>query len=74
MSVLERYVGALQALRSQVSEESLTNIAEGEKNAFGFGRAAGRLEGLRLAEQTLEKVLSEQEAEKRSAGRSRNSA
>lgn len=63
MPVLERYLGALETLQSQVAMDSLTNVAEGDKNAFGFGKAVGTLEGLKLARAALEKVLSEQEAE-----------
>lgn len=74
MSVLDRFIGELPALRSRVAEESLTNIADVDKTAFGLGRAVGRLEGLRLAEGALNTLLSEQEKEDRGAGRSRNKA
>jgi hypothetical protein len=63
MSVLDRFIGELTGLRARVAEESLTNVADVDKTAFGFGRAVGRLEGLRLAEETLNKVLSESEKE-----------
>jgi hypothetical protein len=55
MSVLDRFIGELATLRSQVAESSLTNPED--KTAFGFGRAVGRLEGLRLAEETLNRLL-----------------
>ena len=61
MPVLERYLGELEGLRSRTAEESLTNIADADKTAFGFGRAVGRLEGLRLAEDALQNLLSEPE-------------
>jgi hypothetical protein len=74
MSVLDRFIGELQGLRGRTAEESLTNIPESEKNAFGFGKAIGRLEGLQLAESILNKLLSEPEEDKdRGAGRHRNS-
>lgn len=71
MPVLERYLGALEALQSQVALESLTNIADGDKNAFGFGKAAGVLAGLRTARETLDKILAEQEAEDSERGHRR---
>jgi len=74
VSVLDRYIGELQAARSKVAEESLTNPADAEKTAFGFGRAVGRLEGLRLAEETLNRLLNEPEGEENSAGRRRSKA
>lgn len=72
MSVLERFIGELHVVRSRVAEESLTN--PDDKTAFGFGRAAGRLEGLLLAEETLNKVLSDQEAEDSESRRRRSKA
>lgn len=71
MSVLERYLGELQALRSRTAEESLTNIPEGEKNAFGYGKAVGRLEGLQLAQATLDRLLNEPEPDSDSGRRGR---
>ena len=59
MSVLDRFIGELQAARSTVAEQSLTNPED--KSAFGFGVAVGRLEGLRLAEELLNKMLNEPE-------------
>lgn len=62
MSVLDRFIGELQTVRSRVAEESLTNppLQEGTA-AFAFGRAVGRLEGLRLAEEALNRLLNEPE-------------
>ena len=74
MSVLDRYIGELQALHAQTALESLTNIPESEKNSFGYGKAVGRLEGLQLAENLLNRLLSEPEVNESGAGRSRNKA
>lgn len=71
MPVLERYLGALDALQSQVALDSLTNIADSDKNAFGFGKAAGVLEGVRAARAMLDKILAEQEAEDSERGHRR---
>lgn len=72
MSVLDRFIGELAGLRSRVAEESLTNVADVDKTAFGFGRAVGRLEGLRLAEEVLNTLLNEQEKEDSGPGRRRS--
>lgn len=72
MSVLDRFIGELTGLRGRLAEESLTSVADVDKTAFGFGRAVGRLEGLRLAEETLNRLLSVPE-EDRGIGRQRNS-
>lgn len=69
MSVLERYIGELQALRPRTAEDSLTNLEDADKTAFGLGRAVGRLEGLRLAEETLNRLLHEPEPESESGRR-----
>lgn len=61
MTVLDRFLGELQTLQHQTALDSLTTTPESEKTAFGFGRAVGRLEGLRLAGELLEKLLREQE-------------
>jgi hypothetical protein len=73
VSVLDRYLGELQGTRVRIAEESLTSIPDSDKNAFGYGRAVGRLEGLRLAEETLQRVLSESEADQSGSGRYRSS-
>lgn len=72
MAILDRYIGELQGLHAQTAAESLSNIPDSEKNAFGFGKAAGRLEGLKLAESLLNKLLNEPETDERGAGRNRN--
>jgi hypothetical protein len=59
LAVLDRFLGELQTLRDTVAGQSLT--APEDKTAFGFGVAVGRLEGLRLAEETLNKLLNEPE-------------
>jgi hypothetical protein len=59
MSVLDRFIGELSLVRSRVAEDSLTNPVD--KTAFTFGQAVGRLEGLRLAEDTLNRLLSDSE-------------
>jgi hypothetical protein len=59
VSVLDRFIGELRAARLNVAEQSLTSPAD--NTAFGFGIAVGRLEGLRLAEELLNKLLNEPE-------------
>lgn len=61
MSVLDRYIGELETLLTKTAVDSLTGVPDAEKTAFGFGKAVGRLEGLRLAQQTLQTVLHEPE-------------
>ena len=73
MAVLDRYLGELQTLRDTVAGQSLTNPED--KTAYGFGVAVGRLEGLRLAEEALNKLLNAPEEDKdRGSGRNRNKA
>jgi hypothetical protein len=72
VAVLDRYIGELQGLHNKTAVDSLTNPAE--KTSYGLGVAVGRLEGLRLAEELLTKVLSESEVDGRESGRSRNKA
>lgn len=55
--VVERFIGELQAVLTRTAQESLTNVPDANKTAFGFGVAVGRLEGLRLAQETLNNVL-----------------
>lgn len=70
MPVLDRFIGELQTLRSRVAEESLTNVVlQDGCAAAAYGRAVGRLEGLRLAEETLNKLLNEPEDTESGAGR-----
>jgi hypothetical protein len=69
MSVLERFIGELEAAQARVALDSLTAIPDSEKTEFGFGKAVGRVEGLRQAGELLEKVLREAEAEKRGTRR-----
>lgn len=64
MAVVDRYIGELETLRAQIAVDSLSNIPESDKNAFGYGKAVGRLEGLRLAETLLHRVLDESAKEK----------
>jgi hypothetical protein len=61
VSVLDRYIGELQELHSKVAVDSLTNPPD--KTAYALGVAVGRLEGLRLAEETLNRVLTVREDE-----------
>lgn len=72
MSVLDRFLGELAAVRAQTALESLTNPAE--KSEYGFGQAVGRLEGLHLAEATLNRLLNDPEGEENNAGRRRSKA
>jgi len=75
MAVLEKFITELTALQTQTALDSLTGIAESDKSEFGFGKATGRLEGLRLAGELLEKLLREQEAHERGvSGRGRGAA
>lgn len=60
-AIIERYIGELALARSRVAEESLTN--PDDKTSFGFGRAVGRLEGLLLAEDVLNRVLTVKEGD-----------
>jgi hypothetical protein len=69
VSVLERFIGELQAVRAQAALESLTNPED--KTPFGYGQAVGRLEGLALAEATLNRLLNEPEVDA-DAGRRRS--
>lgn len=75
MAVLDRFLGELQALRPRIAEESLTNppLQEGAAS-FAFGRAVGRLEGLKLAEEVLNKLLREPDEDERGTGRNRTKA
>lgn len=74
MTVLDRFLGDLKALQAQTASDSLTNVSDSDKSGFGFGKAVGRLEGLRLAEELLEKLLREQELKERGIpGRGRGS-
>ena len=73
MSVLDRFIGELTGLRGRIAEESLTNVPDAAGTAYGFGRAVGRLEGIRLAEAELNRLLSEQEQEDSGTRRHRNS-
>lgn len=72
MSVLDRFLGELQTVRSVVAEQSLTNPED--KTSYGFGVSVGRLEGLRLAEETLNKLLNDPEAQESGTGRHRSTA
>jgi hypothetical protein len=72
VAVLDRYIGELQALAAKVAVEGLRNPPD--KTDYGLGVLVGRLEGLRLAEQALEQLLSESEGDERGAGRNRNKA
>lgn len=74
MPVLERYIGELALVRSRVAEDSLTNLADADKTAYGLGRAVGRLEGLRLAEETLQRLLNEPETNESEPRRYRGTA
>lgn len=75
MSVLERFIGDLEALQASTALESLTAVPDSEKSEFGFGKAVGRLEGLRQAGELLQNILREQEAERHGvSGRSGSKA
>ncbi len=56
MNVITRYVQELKALQVKTNEMAVKPSTE-ERNAFGYGKACGRAEGLRLAEELLERVL-----------------
>lgn len=74
MTVLDRFFGELQALQAQTALDSLTNVGT-DTSAYAFGRAVGRLEGLRLAKELLDKLLQEQETKERGvSGRSRGAS
>lgn len=75
MSVLDRYLGELQALRTQVAVESLENpVLQDGTAAVAYGRAVGRMEGLKLAEELLSKVLRMPEDDGDGPRRSRSKA
>lgn len=74
MAVLDRYLGELEGLYARTAAESLTNISDSEKNSFGFGKAVGRLEGIKLAQSVLNRLLNEPEVDERGSGRNRNKA
>lgn len=71
MAVLQRYLAKLDDLIKQAPADLLTNIAGSEKNTFGFGKAVGTLEGLRMARALFDSALADQEADTRGvSGRS----
>lgn len=59
MSLLDRYLGELEALKSKIALESLANVPDADKSEFGFGKAIGRLEGIGLCRQVFEELLNE---------------
>lgn len=69
MAVLDRYLGELQTLQSTVAVEGLANPPD--KSSYGLGVLVGRLEGLKLAEELLNRKLNESEVEERGSGRNR---
>ena len=72
MSSVDRYLGELEALRTQIAVETLENVPQSDQNAYGFGKSVGRLEGLRLASGLLDRLLSESEKVDSGAGRHRS--
>jgi len=54
---LDNYLGKLKELQSEVATAALTRPKG--KEAFDYGHACGRLEGLLLAEQLLNSAIEE---------------
>lgn len=61
MGVLDRYLGALEELERRIAVECLGHVPENEKTEFGFGKAVGTLQGIRLAKDEFERLLNEAE-------------
>lgn len=70
MALIEKFLASIEELKSQVATDSLTNLPDAEKTAFGFGKAVGRLEGVRLVETLFQNLLQTQD-EKRDPDESR---
>ena len=60
MNVISRYLQELKAVQMKMNEAAVKPPAE-ERNAFGYGRACGRAEGLKMAEELLDRVLKDNE-------------
>ena len=69
MAVLDRYLGELKSLHAQIAVDGLGNPPS--HDAYGLGVLVGRLEGLKLAEEALSRVLRDSE-EERGSGRNRS--
>ena len=76
MRVLDQFIGELDALESKIALEGLTNRPHPERSdAFSYGAAVGRVEGVRLAKEALNRVLQDQaKAEKAENEPGRNQA
>ena len=61
MALVEKFLQGLETLEPQTATDSLTNISDAEKTAFGFGKAVGRLEGIRLVKDLFQACLNEDE-------------
>ena len=60
MQPIERFLAELQELKLKTAEASLQPSAE-DQNEFGYGKACGKQLGLKLAEEMLNRILSESE-------------
>jgi hypothetical protein len=58
--VLAAFLGELESLKITFAVESLTQIPPENRTEFGYGLAAGRLEGIAMARTLLDKVLDDQ--------------
>lgn len=65
MPAIERFAAAFTAsieeLKARVAIESLTSVPDERKNSFGFGEATGRLKGIQLVSELVEKLLYQDE-------------
>lgn len=57
MPLIEKFLSGLEELKSRIATESLTQIPDAEKTAFGFGKAVGRLQGIRLVEELFQNLI-----------------
>jgi hypothetical protein len=72
VALIETYLQELEALKSNAALEGL-QPADNSKTEFEFGRVCGVQEGVRLAEELFQKLLTdrEQDAENRKSRSSR---
>lgn len=72
MSAVQRCLERLDEAKATAAVESLSP-ADADKNAFGFGRACGIQQGLKIARQIIETVLSESDQDHDSRTQNRRS-
>lgn len=60
MALAEKFLAEIGTLKADAASETLQPETR-YQNAFGFGRACGIQEGLRMAEELLNKLLVESE-------------